>query len=90
VRIVTRAVVALALGVGGLSGPSVRRDALPFPPQRYLDGLVANAPIPPGAKKWTKALRYSPVELESSYYFPASGFMLDRLVEFSYGRTRQT
>ena len=84
VRIVTRAVVALALGVGGLSGPSVRRDALPFPPQRYLDGLVANAPIPPGAKKWTKALRYSPVELESSYYFPASGFMLDRLVEFSY------
>ena len=30
VRIVTRAVVALALGVGGLSGPSVRRDALPF------------------------------------------------------------
>jgi hypothetical protein len=57
--------------------------ALPFPPQSYVRDLVAQAPVPPGAERWTRSLRSSPAALDNVYYFPVSGFMSDEISEAS-------
>jgi hypothetical protein len=46
--------------------------------------LAAYATLPSGAKRWTVSLRDSPVALETSYEFPAPGFMSDLLSAYAY------